>query len=125
MRPTQVYEGQIVGEHCRDNDLGVNICLEKKLTNMRASGSDKSGILKPPRQIESGSCRLEYIEEGTSFVEITPGSSPAAKAVPQGERPQEGGPGRRGVTRSVTSCLLCHAHGFAWACVGLCCSIRR
>ena len=32
----QVYEGQIVGEHCRDNDLPVNVCREKKLTNMRA-----------------------------------------------------------------------------------------
>ena len=33
----QVYEGQIVGEHCRDNDLPVNVCREKKLTNMRAA----------------------------------------------------------------------------------------
>ena len=38
----QVYEGQIVGEHCRDNDLPVNVCREKKLTNMRAAGADKS-----------------------------------------------------------------------------------
>ena len=38
----QVYEGQIVGEHCRDNDLPVNVCREKKLTNMRASGTDKA-----------------------------------------------------------------------------------
>jgi GTP-binding protein len=68
----QVYEGQIVGEHCRDNDLGVNICLEKKLTNMRASGSDKSVILKPPRAMNL-ELALEYIEED-ELVEITPAS---------------------------------------------------
>ena len=45
----EVYEGQILGEHCRDNDLPVNACREKKLTNMRASGSDKSIIIKPPK----------------------------------------------------------------------------
>ena len=45
-----VYEGQIVGEHCRDNDLPVNVCREKKLTNMRAAGSEKTVPLKPPRQ---------------------------------------------------------------------------
>ncbi|MBI2804106.1 MAG: GTP-binding protein [Planctomycetes bacterium] len=65
-----VYEGQIVGEHCRDNDLPVNICQEKKLTNMRASGSDKSVILKPPRQMTL-ELALEYIEDN-ELVEITP-----------------------------------------------------
>ena len=38
-RREQVYEGQIVGEHCRDNDLPVNVCREKKLTNMRSAGA--------------------------------------------------------------------------------------
>lgn len=66
----QVYEGQIVGEHCRDNDLPVNVCREKKLTNMRASGSDKSVILKPPRQMTLEQA-LEYIEDD-ELVEITP-----------------------------------------------------
>jgi GTP-binding protein len=66
----QVYEGQVVGEHCRDNDLPVNVCREKKLTNMRASGSDKSVILKPPRQINL-ELALEYIEDD-ELVEITP-----------------------------------------------------
>src|SRR5262249_50213875 len=46
-----VYEGQVVGEHCRDNDLAVNVCREKKLTNMRAAGSDKNILLKPPREL--------------------------------------------------------------------------
>jgi GTP-binding protein len=66
----QVYEGQVVGEHCRDNDLPVNVCREKKLTNMRASGTDKAVILKPPRQLPL-ELALEYIEDD-ELVEITP-----------------------------------------------------
>ena len=66
----QVYEGQIVGEHCRDNDLPVNVCREKKLTNMRASGADKAIILKPPRQMTL-ELALEYIEDD-ELVEVTP-----------------------------------------------------
>ena len=65
-----VYEGQIVGEHCRDNDLPVNVCREKKLTNMRAATADKSIILKPPRQLTL-ELALEYIEED-ELVEVTP-----------------------------------------------------
>jgi GTP-binding protein len=65
-----VYEGQVVGEHCRDNDLPVNICREKKLTNMRAAGADKTVPLKPPRQF-SLETALEYIEED-ELVEVTP-----------------------------------------------------
>jgi GTP-binding protein len=66
----QVYEGQIVGEHCRDNDLPVNVCREKKLTNVRAATADKSIILKPPRQLTLEQA-LEYIEED-ELVEVTP-----------------------------------------------------
>jgi GTP-binding protein len=66
----QVYEGQIVAEHCRDNDLPVNTCREKKLTNMRAAGADKSIILKPPRQMTL-ELALEYIEEDV-LVDVTP-----------------------------------------------------
>jgi GTP-binding protein len=65
-----VYEGQIVGEHCRDNDLPVNVCREKKLTNVRASTSEKSILLKPPRQLTL-ELALEYIEED-ELVEVTP-----------------------------------------------------
>jgi GTP-binding protein len=65
-----VYEGQVVAEHCRDNDLPVNVTREKKLTNMRASGSEKTVPLKPPRQF-SLETALEYIEED-ELVEITP-----------------------------------------------------
>jgi GTP-binding protein len=66
----QVYEGQIAGEHCRDNDLPVNVCREKKLTNMRSAGAEKNIILKPPRQMTLEQA-LEYIEED-ELVEITP-----------------------------------------------------
>ncbi|MSR79882.1 MAG: translational GTPase TypA [Gemmataceae bacterium] len=65
-----VYEGQIIGEHCRDNDLTVNVTREKKLTNMRASGAEKNTPLKPPREF-SLEMALEYIEED-ELVEITP-----------------------------------------------------
>jgi GTP-binding protein len=68
----QVYEGQIVGEHCRDNDLPVNACREKKLTNVRSATAEKTIILKPPRQMSLEQA-LEYIEED-ECVEITPGS---------------------------------------------------
>jgi GTP-binding protein len=65
-----VYAGQIVAEHCRENDLAVNICREKKLTNMRAAGSDKNILLKPPRELTL-EIALEYIAED-ELVEVTP-----------------------------------------------------
>ncbi len=66
----EVYEGMIVGEHCRDNDLPVNPTREKKLTNIRASGSDENIILKPPRVLTLEAA-LEYIEDD-EWVEVTP-----------------------------------------------------
>jgi GTP-binding protein len=66
----QVYEGMIVGENARDNDLAVNPTKEKALTNMRASGSDENIMLKPPRQF-SLEASLEYVEDD-ELVEITP-----------------------------------------------------
>ncbi|SMP50887.1 GTP-binding protein [Neorhodopirellula lusitana] len=68
----EVYEGMIVGENARDNDMPVNPSREKKLTNMRASGSDENVILKPPRDMSLESA-LEYIEDD-ELVEITPES---------------------------------------------------
>src|SRR5215469_11243801 len=65
-----VYEGQVVGEHCRDNDLPVNACREKKLTNIRASTAEKTILLKPPRQLTL-ELALEYIEDD-ELVEVTP-----------------------------------------------------
>jgi GTP-binding protein len=75
----QVYEGQIVGEHCRDNDLPVNACREKKLTNVRASTAEKSILLKPPRQLSLEQA-LEYIEED-EYVEVTPAAIRLRKAL--------------------------------------------
>jgi len=65
-----VYEGMIVGENSRDNDMVVNPIREKKLTNMRASGSDDNILLKPPRDM-SLEMALEYIEDD-EYVEVTP-----------------------------------------------------
>lgn len=66
----EVYEGMIVGENARSNDLPVNPVREKKLTNMRASGSDENIILKPAVQFSLEEA-LEYIEDD-ELVEITP-----------------------------------------------------
>jgi GTP-binding protein len=66
----EVYEGMIVGENSRGEDMVVNPTKEKKLTNMRASGTDKNILLKPPR-IMSLESALEYIEED-ELVEVTP-----------------------------------------------------
>jgi GTP-binding protein len=68
----EVYEGQIVGENVRESDMTVNPCREKKLTNMRASGSDENIILKPPRALFLEAA-LEYIADD-ELVEITPKS---------------------------------------------------
>jgi GTP-binding protein len=68
----QIYEGQLVGEHCRDNDLPVNAAREKKLTNIRSSTAEIKTVLKPPRKFELEAA-LEYIEDD-EFVEITPKS---------------------------------------------------
>jgi GTP-binding protein len=65
-----VYEGQVVGEHCRDNDLPVNIAREKKLTNIRSATSEIKTVLKQPRDF-SLEMALEYIEDD-ELVEITP-----------------------------------------------------
>ena len=65
-----VYEGMIIGEHNRDNDLNVNPCKEKKLTNMRAAGKDENVILTPvlPMTLERA---IEFIKDD-ELVEVTP-----------------------------------------------------
>lgn len=69
---TEVYEGMIVGIHSRDNDLVVNVCKAKQLTNMRASGSDENIILTPHIQYSLEQA-LEFIEDD-ELVEVTPES---------------------------------------------------
>jgi GTP-binding protein len=66
----QVYEGMIAGESSRPGDMDVNVTKEKKLTNMRASGSDDNILLEPPREITL-EYALEYIEED-ELIEVTP-----------------------------------------------------
>ena len=65
-----VYMGQIVGEYTRSNDLVVNVVKTKKLTNMRASGSDDKVKIAPPIRFSLEEC-MEYIEDD-EYVEITP-----------------------------------------------------
>ena len=85
----EVYEGMIVGESARDKDVPVNPCKEKKLTNMRASGSDENFVLKPPRDM-SLEAALEYIEED-ELVEVTPESIRLRKILlKQSERRRQG-----------------------------------
>lgn len=68
----EVYEGQVIGENNRPSDLVVNVTKTKKLTNMRASGSDDKASLPPPR-VFSLEEALEYIQED-EYVEVTPKS---------------------------------------------------
>ena len=66
----EIYAGQVVGEHTRDRDLNINICKTKKLTNMRASGSDEKVVLPPAIKFSLEEA-LEYIQED-ELVEVTP-----------------------------------------------------
>jgi GTP-binding protein len=71
VKPGQiVYEGMIVGENSRENDMEVNPCKEKKLTNMRASGTDEAIKLIPPRVMELETC-MEWIRPD-ELIEVTP-----------------------------------------------------
>jgi GTP-binding protein len=65
-----VYEGQIVGEHCRENDIPVNVARRKGLTNVRSSTKEATVMLKAPRRITLDNA-LEYIEFD-EMIEVTP-----------------------------------------------------
>jgi GTP-binding protein len=80
----EVYEGMIIGEHSRDNDLDVNIVREKKLTNMRASSADEAVRLTPPRAMNLEQA-IEFIAED-ELVEITPKSLRLRKKILQANR---------------------------------------
>ena len=69
---TEVYEGMIIGIHTRDNDLVVNVCKAKQLTNIRAAGTDENIILIPPILLSLEQA-LEFIEDD-ELVEVTPES---------------------------------------------------
>ena len=66
----EIYGGQVVGEHTREKDLNINICKTKKLTNVRASGSDEKVVLPPAIKFSLEEA-LEYIQED-ELVEVTP-----------------------------------------------------
>jgi GTP-binding protein len=66
----EVYEGMIVGQHAKENDLVVNVGKGKKLTNVRASGSDDAVRLTPPRLLTLEQA-LEFIDDD-ELVEVTP-----------------------------------------------------
>ena len=75
----EVYAGQVVGEHSHENDLVVNVTKSKKLTNMRASGSDDKARLIPPVQFSLEEA-LEYIK-ADEYVEVTPKSMRMRKII--------------------------------------------
>ena len=84
---TRVYEGMVVGEYSRENDLNVNICREKKLTNIRAAGRDENILITPhrPMGLEEG---IEWIGDD-ELVEVIPQSIRLRKKVlKQTERPR-------------------------------------
>ena len=84
---TEVYEGMIVGENARDNDMDVNVTREKKLTNMRAAGADEALRLAPPRDMSLDRA-LEWID-GDELVEVTPTAIRVRKRVlPANQRPR-------------------------------------
>ena len=87
---TRVYEGMAVGEYSRDNDLNVNVCREKKLTNIRAAGRDENILITPHREmgLEEG---IEWIGED-ELVEVTPEAIRLRKKIlKQVERPRRRG----------------------------------
>jgi GTP-binding protein len=90
-----VYQGMIIAENARADDMVVNPCKEKKLTNMRASGSDRNILLKPPRLLTL-EIALEYIESD-ELVEITPSKIRLRKKVltEEGRKRAERGGGKK------------------------------
>ena len=74
-----VYAGEVVGEHIHDNDLVINVCKAKQLTNVRASGSDDKARIVPKTVMSMEEC-LEYIK-GDEYVEVTPKSIRMRKVI--------------------------------------------
>ena len=85
---TSVYEGMVIGENSRENDLDVNVTKEKKLTNMRAAGSDEALQLIPPK-ILSLEQAIEFIKED-EWVEVTPSSVRIRKKILESNKRPKG-----------------------------------
>ena len=75
----EVYIGQVVGEHVHDNDLVINVCKAKQLTNVRASGTDDKARIVPKTVMSLEEC-LEYIK-ADEYVEVTPKSMRMRKII--------------------------------------------
>jgi GTP-binding protein len=89
-----VYEGQVVGENARDNDMTVNPTISKKLTNMRTTSSDENIILKPARKMTLEQA-LEYIDDD-ELVEVTPNAIRLRKQLlTENERKRAGRAGKK------------------------------
>jgi GTP-binding protein len=80
----EVYEGMVVGAHNKDNDLAVNVCRTKKLTNMRAAGRDDNVQLPPPVIFSLEEC-LEYLEDD-ELLEVTPTNLRLRKRIRSADR---------------------------------------
>lgn len=92
---TPVYEGMVVGEHARGSDLDVNVCREKKLTNIRAAGRDEAVRLVPSTVLDLEDA-LDWIA-GDELVEVTPSAVRVRKQVlARNLRPKRRGSGRPG-----------------------------
>ena len=76
---TEVYEGMVVGQSPKGEDLVVNVCKKKQMTNTRASGSDDALRLVPPKEMSLEQC-IEYIDED-ELIEVTPKSLRIRKAI--------------------------------------------
>jgi GTP-binding protein len=94
-----VYEGQLVGEHCREDDIVVNPNKAKKLSNMRTTGSDENILLKPARKMTLEQA-LEYIEED-ELVEVTPKSIRLRKEMLTENERKRAGRGRKAETVEI------------------------
>jgi GTP-binding protein len=81
---TPVYEGMIIGENSKENDLAVNVTKEKKLTNIRAAGADEALQLIPPRLLSLEQA-IEFIRED-ELVEITPASVRVRKKILEAQK---------------------------------------
>ncbi len=101
----RVYEGMVIGEYSRDVDLNVNICREKKLTNIRAAGRDENIIISPHREmgLEEG---LDWIAD-EELVEVTPQSIRLRKKVLKQVRTA-----RNGARKKRTRCSAKKLQGF-------------
>ena len=76
---TQVYEGMVVGQSPKAEDINVNVCKKKHVTNMRAAGSDEAMRLVPPRQMSLEAC-IEFIADD-ELIEVTPKSLRLRKSI--------------------------------------------